>query len=1312
LRVDRSLFLDMSRSFDSNFGPNSLFNPHPLSFELRCFQISPLYRDSCPSLIFSSSSRSGVVVTPNSTSAVIGETFQIVMRGISSNSAEDLRRCEKFIRISILASLSPVVRLEVSSGSKMNPSSKLKILGSVDMGSSGELQWSVNDDSIVLSSVSLSPLSRSLPSSPINSPHVLSLVIVGNSLPPQSSFVFTLSCSLTNGYSSSSNFIITTNSPPFGGVLEVNPVKGVMLETVFTMLSLDWVDEDLPLSYQFGYFTFSPSLSISSSTGATVFRSKLQMPHTSTTLPSGSLRNQSSSNLTCVVVVFDDLDSSSSALFVVSVEEVKMSADDLRVFLLNGINTSQVNSNSDDLKSILSSTATVLNRVNCSSAPDCASLNRMECWSTEGTCGECVAGFVGLIGSSNTPCLSTRGGVHRSLLSTPSSLLSDTRSSGIACNSDAECGDGWFQECNFQLNLCQSIQQSCPNSCSGHGRCVFASKYDLNETVDECGLLDESCVSRCECEEGFMGSSCSLSKEEFLKQVDLRHLLIENVNDLMKMENVETSNVKSWMKTLSTLSSSDYLGLSKNSKISMSSLVIEILRVSVEVGLSIEDLKDSEMDRVVDICVSGLSSSFTQTHEEGGEALDSRFLLLMSLLKAYSDFVTADMSQDQYPVTSVNPFLRSSSFSLSSSSSSPLSLPQSNLESLGDFRQHSISLPTNISFPFSVSISETLIQKTSTTALSSMNSSRRLSPNATVATTQLSSPLFVSLSRSSCSTGDCVLKVMLQHKLNMKSSTNFSTENSSYFEADCVVGVVQDHEFLCPTGDNLVISCNGSVSGRGRAYCPTRVTVTQCEAKEISCLYSPSESNESMTTCLCNLTTLHSVGDGGGSVSFSLISIEKSVAKDFVSTWETSGSLSSGQVAGSWVVLVTVGGVGLSFVMMLLLGSLYDQQESRHVSKIEIETKQDHGSGEDARGMKSEHKLIEESLPSIFKADSLWLKFKEEMRVYHRWLGIVFYYSPEFPRSMRVLSLFSSIVIMLFIQSVTYNIADPDDGSCENCDTEHRCLSLKSTLNGKEDRCYWQSSEGLATNVTISEGSCHFRDIGKDMTRILIVAMTSAVVSAPLALSIQYLIRTVLSKQCVSDEEVQKEKQRYQSRRSEKLRKTQQIVGVLPSLSVENRGETLLEELNSLLKELSSHYTALVMMKRKGEAKEFQGQPVTPSLLPTFDKNLLTPFPLIRCLGISRGGQIICRPIEARSSLRWFVSILLEVSFASSRSDKRFVEGARESEERRAPRISTIGRIEWQQHGEGLGDKDDEEETAVFVREGSVQRSERRGPVE
>ncbi len=85
------------------------------------------------------------------------------------------------------------------------------------------------------------------------------------------------------------------------------------------------------------------------------------------------------------------------------------------------------------------------------------------------------------------------------------------------------------------------------------------------------------------------------------------------------------------------------------------------------------------------------------------------------------------------------------------------------------------------------------------------------------------------------------------------------------------------------------------------------------------------------------------------------------------------------------------------------------------------------------------------------------------MGIYHRWLGILFFYSPLFSRSMRVLSLFSSIMIMLFVQSLTYDIADPDDGSCELCEEESCCISLRSTLNSQESRCHWSQSFFILT---------------------------------------------------------------------------------------------------------------------------------------------------------------------------------------------------------------------------------------------------------
>ncbi len=208
--------------------------------------------------------------------------------------------------------------------------------------------------------------------------------------------------------------------------------------------------------------------------------------------------------------------------------------------------------------------------------------------------------------------------------------------------------------------------------------------------------------------------------------------------------------------------------------------------------------------------------------------------------------------------------------------------------------------------------------------------------------------------------------------------------------------------------------------------------------------------------------------------------------------------------------------------------------------------------------VRQDMKLIEESLPSIFKSDSLWIKFKEEMKVYHRWLGIVFFYSPVFPRSMRVLSLFSSIVIMLFVQSVTYNIADADDGSCEACEDESCCLSLKSTLNSNEDRCYWESSGIFITNLTSFslfsssevefEGSCHYREIENDMVRMFIVAMISAIVSAPFALSIQYLIMNVLSKESINQHDESQNKLDSHKTRMERLT-TKRRINVSPGTS-------------------------------------------------------------------------------------------------------------------------------------------------------------------
>jgi hypothetical protein len=504
--------------------------------------------------------------------------------------------------------------------------------------------------------------------------------------------------------------------------------------------------------------------------------------------------------------------------------------------------------------------------------------------------------------------------------------------------------------------------------------------------------------------------------------------------------------------------------------------------------------------------------------------------------------------------------------------------------------------------------------------------------------TQLSLPLVVSLHNSPCSSkegrGECEIRVFLQNKFkqhtqsshSLTSSTLSTSEPSSplSFETVCELHVTEEHAYLCPSGEVLSVTCNGSYSGRGRSYCPLHSQVAECRMnlhtslatslstdtdEQFSCRVEAF--NESMTVCACNLSTLATViGRNGGTVSFSLFSMEKSVTSDFASTWKSTATLSVSDVSQSWTVLLSLSCIVVLFVFSLLLTMSWDSEDKKRRQMLLTQTKGKSQSQTNSRpppwkarfshaiSAQQHHpqpsptpfvpipptqlkppnrskaneylKLIDESLPSVFKSDSLWLKFKEEVKVYHRWLGIVFYYSPVFPRSMRVLSLFSSIVIMLFVQSVTYNIADPDDGSCEACEDENCCLSLRSTLNSNQDRCYWTASSSfssLSTNVTVaSKGTCAFRDIGRDATRVFTVAILSAIISAPFSLLVQYLVTNILCAPNDLSSSSSSEDLRFLRTRSVRT-----MVGIETNELREASGMSLSSDFKNLLDELSRY---------------------------------------------------------------------------------------------------------------------------------------------
>jgi hypothetical protein len=1194
LRLDESLLLDWSGSYDENL-VGDVEGSSKLLYDWNCFRISPSYRSICDQLlVITSLSSSRIIIGVNASATSLGlsevnegDVFKLLMR-VKSTSEGDFRMCERVLDVVILSSDSPVLKLTVVGGSTLtstsstsifviDPSSKLKVIGTIDLKSRGVVVWSVDDPSLDLSSLSLSPVSSTLePSSP-SSPRVMSLVIPGTSLigfgASSRKFVLTLSCFLNNGRSASAKITIKTNSPPSLCVLNVDPPSGAMLETMFLLASSSCVDEDLPLAYQFGYF--QPSLS--STDDIVVLRSKLELPYTSTALPLGS--RESNFSLLCGARVFDSLDSFSMSSFRVMVDDKNRSASLLREYLFIGMNESRLSQNVDELKTVISLGTSVLNEVDCSSVPwtFCLSLNRDRCGLLVGTCGDCLSGFVGVSGPSNSQCISST--LTRRLLSSP---LTQSQTRSLQCESDVDCADGLFLECNLQSHSCRSIQQTCPNSCSGHGICVLVSKYDPNVTVSECSVLDLGCVPRCVCEGGFVGSSsCSISEGELMEVKETRNLLLESVASMMAIEDADRVNVKSWVGVLSSLAI-DYSQLGDESKLLLCKLCQKMLLHSLELGLSFEEV--SGVEKVIDMSLS-MSSDSTKEREVQ--------LLLNSLLELYSELLLGDLVDGQRSIDVITPLFRTSSISLTTSSSestslklsSPLSLfEQLAMSHTNSSQIQSITLPSAVSYPLRMSLLETL--PTTVVIGGSVNAS------------ELSNSFGGLLSQYPCESADqsggkdCVMRVELVNRYhNLRSTSNQTLEKAQYFEANCTSGVIEDHLFECPTGVNLTIRCDGSLTGRGRRQCPISSSWAKCKSMSesvgsvsgfgFSCeLVSFSESS---TICDCNFSsTLKTLStrrylseestsgdEGGGSVHFSVQSIGKSVLTEFVSTWEVAPALSSSDVIESVLVLVTMSSIVGLFIVLMTMTMFYDAHQQRNEAKekalLAAESKTltrssirtTHARPSRVRNLhQSRMTTLDESLPSIFKSNSLWSKFKAEMKVYHRWVGIVFFYSSEFPRSMRLLSLFSSIVMMLFVQAVTYNIADPDDGSCEACNEESCCLSLQSTLNSKEDRCYWDSS---------SDGSesCHFRDIGGDMTRMFIVAMISAIVSAPLALSVQFLITNVLSQSLRSDQSKEKPPPRLRSTRTTVMNDASQLS--------ESTGHSVASDFKNLLDELSKY---------------------------------------------------------------------------------------------------------------------------------------------
>jgi hypothetical protein len=156
---------------------------------------------------------------------------------------------------------------------------------------------------------------------------------------------------------------------------------------------------------------------------------------------------------------------------------------------------------------------------------------------------------------------------------------------------------------------------------------------------------------------------------------------------------------------------------------------------------------------------------------------------------------------------------------------------------------------------------------------------------------------------------------------------------------------------------------------------------------------------------------------------------------------------------------------------------------------------------EPTRQISQDMAIAEQALPAILSSNTLTNRVKDELKHHHKWFGIVFFFSRAFPRVLRVLSLATNVIIMLFIQSITYALTNPDDGTCESMKTEDACLGPSSPYATGESKCQWMA--GSSQCVLVQPDS--------NVKVILFVAVFSALVCTPLALLVDWIIMYVLS---------------------------------------------------------------------------------------------------------------------------------------------------------------------------------------------------------
>ena len=967
------------------------------------------------------------------------------------------------VHVTVLDPELPIVYIAPHLG-RIDPSTALTVSGSIAIASTGYAQWLLHDQA--LETLHISPLSPAVFVFDGDSSHsVLSnLVIPPNTFAGDASYILSLSAAYGSGPHVSATLTVISNSPPRAGLLSVIPPTGLEFVDAFVLTATLWADSDVPLTYQFGY---------TSSAGVRLtINMRSAASSVSTLLPQGS--NQITHELSCVVEVYDSLLAASRLSHHVEVlPSVPVRTDDLSAELHRLLDWNDL----DGLDHLLSVYCTAANVVDCKLAPNCSSLGREPCSSAAGTCGMCAATApLGEDGHHNSACVST-------------SQLENSHS----CVALSECQP--FKVCVD--GTCQPLEKSCPQDCSENGYCIFVS--NSGEQVSSCSLGDPTCEAHCECMAGWYGRGCSVDTDTMSDRVELLQVLACGLRDLAERETLSVEGAQSWLAILRTLSS-DTFTMTYSTADCMLTTLRSIFHPTHPIRLSMEDMERalSGIDALLRLDDFFDFPSISPTQRE--HLVEQASILLESAC----DVIVGGMSLGQFPYNSSTSRFMLSAVLVPSKAEYTLAVPLSPTETYWHSSDEPISYFTTTANRYGSA--QCAVRVASRVYLS-------------LTSTPISShPLSIITDDASLQDGDYFEVVASLHTLaDIKYEVVY---NESTAILNCSSDSQLGSPLRCTDGRMLTGVTCANITGSVSVSCPRIVRVPVCNTldglsiRESICV---AETRDGAVTCRCPSSILHGTNSrskvSAGSIKrynrVTLVATAKLVTDDVRFSSRSAGDGVLG-AAHSRMVLYTVCAVVLCAQIGWYCGEKADYK-AQHSTKKKVGTivadrSRSHSSLEVLFSTEEQLAAVNTLFPNFFRDGSLLHIFILDIKQSHKWMALYFQYLPSMSRWLRLCSLVTTCIATMFFLSVMYAYVIVDDGKCETLAKPSSCERDQSNFAWFENKCEWDRS-GEA---------CRYREPGNSMQGVLMIAVLSALLAAPVVLVNDILIARYLARPAAS----------------------------------------------------------------------------------------------------------------------------------------------------------------------------------------------------